>query len=122
MTGLFKEHYAEAVSYRSQNSRLCALRKSFPTSYLISSKTDLDEENKAKADCRADTVLVHSKVNSMGNADDLADVWTILSTHARLATTSPETGEKYEPPNETHSNVDFAKFEGCTYFSGAMKF
>ena len=67
--GLFKGHYAVAVSYCAHNSRLCALLKSFSTSYIISSKKALDEENKVKADCRADTLLLQSKIGDTKNID-----------------------------------------------------
>ena len=76
---LFKEHYDDAVSYCSQNSRLCALLKSFPTSYLASSKKALDEENKVKADCRADTLLLQSKIGSMKNIDqNTPPLWFLM--------------------------------------------
>ena len=56
------------------------------------------------------------------NIDDLSDVLTILSTNARLETTSPEIEAKYEQVRESFANVDFNKFEEGTYFLVAREF
>ena len=113
----FKDRYEIAMSYCFRDTRLTDLIKSFPTNYLSRSTKALDEEVRAKADCRSATIASQSKIAEIRSVDDICDVLAALPTEAMAESSSQEVYTNYDAIHGATRNAKFNEFgEGTDWF------